>query len=111
MADGSTVWLEFAGKNGHKYRGVGGVLKEKGLLTGAYNGTMSGIRKWFSDNPARFDEDRRSQPVVRVLQRIQAAGCRRLAGRHPDPTSLDGGRPRVHRPRHASLGRHPRTAR
>ena len=56
MADGSTVWLEFAGKNGHKYRGVGGVLKEKGLLTGAYNGTMSGIRKWFSDNPARFDE-------------------------------------------------------
>ena len=56
MADGTTVWLAFDGKNGHKYRGVGGLLKEKGLLTGAYNGTMSGIHKWFADNPARFDE-------------------------------------------------------
>lgn len=56
MDDGTTVWLEFAGKNGHKYRGVGGVLKEKGVLTGAYNGTMAGIRKWFADNPTRFDD-------------------------------------------------------
>lgn len=56
MDDGTTVWLEFAGKNGHKYRGVGGVLKDQGVLTGAYNGTMSGIRKWFADNPTKFDE-------------------------------------------------------
>lgn len=56
MDDGTTAWLEFAGKNGHKYRGVGGVLKEKGVLQGAYNGTMSGIRKWLADNPAQFDE-------------------------------------------------------
>lgn len=56
MDDGTTAWLEFAGKNGHKYRGVGGVLKEKGVLGGAYNGTMSGIRKWFADNPTQFDE-------------------------------------------------------
>ncbi|MFO0576286.1 MAG: murein transglycosylase A [Polyangia bacterium] len=56
MDDGTTVWLGFDGKNGHKYRGVGGVLKERGFLGGAYNGTMSGIRKWFADNPGRFDE-------------------------------------------------------
>ena len=56
MDDGTTVWLGFDGKNGHKYRGVGGVLKERGVLTGAYNGTMSGIRRWFADNPTRFDE-------------------------------------------------------
>ncbi|HRI50376.1 MAG TPA: MltA domain-containing protein [Pseudomonadota bacterium] len=56
MDDGTTVWLGFDGKNGHKYRGVGGVLKEKGVLTGAYNGTMAGIRKWFADNPTQFDE-------------------------------------------------------
>lgn len=56
MDDGTTVWLAFDGKNGHKYRGVGGLLKDQGVLTGAYNGTMSGIRKWFSDNPSRFDE-------------------------------------------------------
>lgn len=28
MDDGTTVWLAFDGKNGHKYRGVGGLLKE-----------------------------------------------------------------------------------
>ena len=56
MDDGSVVWLEFAGKNGRAYKGVGKVLKEKGVLTGAYNGTMPGIRKWFVDNPTKFDE-------------------------------------------------------
>ncbi|MBX3157636.1 MAG: murein transglycosylase A [Deltaproteobacteria bacterium] len=56
MDDGTTVWLEFAGKNGRAYKGVGGVLKEMGVLTGAYNGTMQGIRKWFHDNMGRFDE-------------------------------------------------------
>jgi membrane-bound lytic murein transglycosylase A len=56
MDDGTTVWLGFDGKNGHKYRGVGGVLKQRGVLTGACNGTMAGIRKWFADNPKMFDE-------------------------------------------------------
>ena len=56
MDDGTTVWLQFDGKNGHKYRGVGGILKDKGVLTGIYNGTMAGIRKWFADNPSGFDE-------------------------------------------------------
>lgn len=56
MDDGSTVWLEFAGKNGRPYRGVGGVLKEKGALVPPYSGTMQGIRKWLADHPTRFDE-------------------------------------------------------
>jgi membrane-bound lytic murein transglycosylase A len=56
MDDGTTVWLEFAGKNGRNYRGVGALLKDKGVLTAPYNGTMPGIRKWFADNPKRFDE-------------------------------------------------------
>lgn len=56
MDDGSVVWLEFSGKNGRSYRGVGGVLKGMGVLTGAYNGTMPGIRKWFTDNPKRVQE-------------------------------------------------------
>jgi membrane-bound lytic murein transglycosylase A len=56
MDDGSVVWLEFAGKNGRAWKGVGGVLKDMGVLTGAYNGTMQGIRKWFHDNMNRFDE-------------------------------------------------------
>lgn len=56
MDDGSTVWLEFAGKNGRPYRGVGGVLKQMGHLTAPGSGTMQGIRAWFEANPGRFDE-------------------------------------------------------
>ena len=56
MDDGTTVWLEFDGKNGRNYRGVGALLKEKGVLVPPYNGTMPGIRKWFVDNPTKFDE-------------------------------------------------------
>ncbi len=56
MDDGSTVWLEFDGKNGRAYRGVGAVLKGLGVLVAPYDGTMPGIRKWFRDNPKRIDE-------------------------------------------------------
>jgi membrane-bound lytic murein transglycosylase A len=55
LEDGSEVWLEFAGKNGRAYKGVGGVLKEKGEVS-AIGFTMLGIRKWFKDHAARFDE-------------------------------------------------------
>jgi membrane-bound lytic murein transglycosylase A len=56
MDDGSEVWLEFAGKNGRAYMGVGGLLKSKGALAKPGSGTMQGIRKWFVDNASRFDE-------------------------------------------------------
>jgi membrane-bound lytic murein transglycosylase A len=55
LDDGTTVWLEFAGKNGRAYRGVGGVLRGSGLLKPG-QGTMQGIRAWFHDNPTRYDE-------------------------------------------------------
>ena len=56
MDDGSVVWLEFAGKNGRAYRGVGGVLKSMGELKAPGSGTMQGIRQWFVDHPGKFDE-------------------------------------------------------
>lgn len=56
MDDGKTVWLEFDGKNGRAYKGVGALLKAKGALQAPGSGTMPGIRKWFVDNPGRFDE-------------------------------------------------------
>jgi len=56
MDDGSVVWLEFAGKNGRAYRGVGGVLKAMGELQAPGSGTMPGIRAWFAANTKRFDE-------------------------------------------------------
>jgi len=55
LDDGSTVWLEFAGKNGRAYKGVGGVLRGGGFLKPG-EGTMQGIRAWFHANPTRYDE-------------------------------------------------------
>lgn len=56
MDDGTTVRLEFDGKNGRAYKGIGKVLKEMGVLTGKYNGTMPGIRQYLVDHMAKFDE-------------------------------------------------------
>jgi membrane-bound lytic murein transglycosylase A len=55
LDDGSSVWLEFAGKNGRAYRGVGGILRGGGFLRPG-EGTMQGIRQWFHDHADRFDE-------------------------------------------------------
>lgn len=54
LEDGSVVWIEFDGKNGRQYRGVGKLLRELGEPPGT--GTMQGIRKWFEAHPDRFDE-------------------------------------------------------
>jgi membrane-bound lytic murein transglycosylase A len=56
LADGTEVWLEFAGKNGRAYRGVGGVLKSMGELAAPGSGTMQGIRAWFKAHTDRFNE-------------------------------------------------------
>lgn len=55
LDDGSEVWLEFAGKNGRPYKGVGKLLREMGELA-AGEGTMQGIRAWFDAHPERIDE-------------------------------------------------------
>jgi membrane-bound lytic murein transglycosylase A len=55
LDDGTTVWLEFAGKNGQPYKGVGKLLREMGELE-AGQGTMQGIRAWFDAHPDRVDE-------------------------------------------------------
>lgn len=55
LEDGTTVWIAFAGKNGLKFRGVGGILRAMGELERG-QGTMQGIRAWFDANPDRRDE-------------------------------------------------------
>src|SRR5262249_20129727 len=55
LDDGTVVWLEFDGKNGRAYKGVGGVLRGSGELQPG-QGTMQGIRKWFHDHPQRYHE-------------------------------------------------------
>ncbi len=55
LDDGTVAWLEFNGKNGRSYKGVGGVLKQLGESS-RIGFTMQGIRKWFAEHPTRLDE-------------------------------------------------------
>jgi membrane-bound lytic murein transglycosylase A len=74
LEDGTTVWLEFAGKNGRAFRGVGGVLRNGGFLKPG-EGTMQGIRQWFRDNPTRFDEitDQNTSYVFFMVSKVPGA--------------------------------------
>jgi membrane-bound lytic murein transglycosylase A len=51
LDDGSTVWIGFDGKNGRKFRGIGGILKRMGELDGGLS-----IHEWFEANPDRHAE-------------------------------------------------------
>ncbi|MEO8700069.1 MAG: MltA domain-containing protein [Kofleriaceae bacterium] len=56
MDDGSVVWLDFAGKNGRSYMGVGAILKGMGELKVPGSGTMQGIRKWFETHRSQWND-------------------------------------------------------
>ena len=43
LDDGSTAWIQFAGKNGRPYHGIAGLLRARGRLPRG-QGTMQGIR-------------------------------------------------------------------
>jgi membrane-bound lytic murein transglycosylase A len=74
LDDGASVWLEFAGKNGRAYKGVGGVLRNGGHLKPG-EGTMQGIRQWFQDHPMRFDEiaDQDASYVFFMISKLPGA--------------------------------------
>jgi membrane-bound lytic murein transglycosylase A len=55
LDDGKVVWIEFDGKNGRAYRGVGKVLRDTGELKPG-EATMQGIRGWFASHPAKRDD-------------------------------------------------------
>jgi membrane-bound lytic murein transglycosylase A len=52
--DGSVVRIGYAGQNGQPYTGIGGVMRERGLIgsgAGQYSGSMQGIMQYIRDNP------------------------------------------------------------
>ncbi len=52
--DGTVVRIGYAGQNGHKYTGIGGLMRERGLLgegPGKYPGSMQGIMQYIRENP------------------------------------------------------------
>jgi membrane-bound lytic murein transglycosylase A len=56
LDDGTSMWIEFAGKNGRSSAGLGGVLNGMGALKAPYNGTMQGIRAWFKDHADQYND-------------------------------------------------------
>lgn len=55
LPDGAVMRLGYAGQNGWPYTGIGGVMRDRGLVgsgPGLYSGSMQGIMQYVRDNPA-----------------------------------------------------------
>jgi len=54
--DGSVMRIGYAGQNGQPYTGIGGLMRERGLLgdgPGQYSGSMQGIMRYIRENPEK----------------------------------------------------------
>jgi len=52
--EGEVMRIGYAGQNGHGYTGIGGLMRERGLLgsgPGQYAGSMQGIMQYIRENP------------------------------------------------------------
>lgn len=52
--DGDVIRIGYAGQNGRGYTGIGGVMRDRGLLgdgPGQYSGSMQGIMAYIRENP------------------------------------------------------------
>ena len=52
--EGEVIRIGYAGQNGREYVGIGGVMRDRGLLgsgPGKYSGSMQGIMAYVRDNP------------------------------------------------------------
>ena len=57
--DGTVTRIGYAGQNGREYIGIGGIMRERGLLgdgPGQYSGSMQGIMRYIRENPAEGRE-------------------------------------------------------
>ena len=51
--DGAVMHIGYAGQNGHAYTGIGGLMRDRGLLgsgPGKYSGSMQGIMQYIHEN-------------------------------------------------------------
>ncbi|CCG39770.1 murein transglycosylase A [Magnetospirillum molischianum] len=54
LEDGSVLRLGVAGTNGHKFVGIGKVMRDEGVLSG--DSSMPGIRAWLKDHPDQAND-------------------------------------------------------
>ncbi len=55
LDSGETINVGYANQNGHKYKGIGRMLLDEGVLKG-YGASMQGIKAYLEANPNRVDE-------------------------------------------------------
>lgn len=71
MNDGSELRIGFADSNGHKFKGIGGILLEKGLIKPS-EVSMPKIREWLRKNPQKA-QDLMAENNRYIFQRLSDA--------------------------------------
>lgn len=71
MDDGSELRIGFADSNGHKFKGIGGILLEKKLIE-PKDASMPKIREWLRKNPQKAENLMRENDRY-IFQRISDA--------------------------------------
>lgn len=75
--DGSVMRIGYAGQNGREYVGIGGVMRERGLIgdgPGQYPGSMQGIMAYIRENPEEGRELMRLNKSWIFFQELKGAG-------------------------------------
>ena len=70
LTDGTTVRINYDGKNGHPYTSIGRYLIDKGLLA-ANKVSMQTLCKWLRADPERGQQVMWQNAVVHLLPRAQ----------------------------------------
>ena len=75
--EGQVIRIGYAGQNGREYVGIGGVMRERGLLgsgPGQYSGSMQGIMAYIRDNPREGRDLMRLNKSWIFFQELQGDG-------------------------------------
>lgn len=71
--DGSSLRIGYAGSNGHRYVGIGGLLRKREQLTAGY-GSMQGLKSYLRANPKRGAALMKENPSWIFFREIRGPG-------------------------------------
>ncbi|CAA6604852.1 Membrane-bound lytic murein transglycosylase [Rhodospirillaceae bacterium LM-1] len=74
MDDGSVMRAGFAGSNGHVFKGIGAILKEKGKIGPGEDSTMPAIERWLRANQAEGRRLMAENPRYIFFRKVEGEG-------------------------------------
>jgi membrane-bound lytic murein transglycosylase A len=74
LAEGGELRLGFAASNGHKFLGLGRILKDAGKIRDGEDGSMQAVRSWLKANPGEAAPLMAKNPRFIFLRRIEGDG-------------------------------------